>query len=226
MVGLLAMSFALPAVAATRPANAINPDGVTGWWLYDEGGVGEEWTWVTYTMTTWYQIWINNETPQATPAEAWLNATAGMVLLIMDFGIDLTEYCEGPICIHIWDAIALLLVPGGATEKAVEGLDHCYLWEDTSIWAALGNNGQYLIMAVGWGSETPPGNPFELAIAAKGAGPSDTGANDTDIMDLMMAQGSEFGGGIPGFTMLPLFISLAVILGLVIMLRKEQINLL
>jgi hypothetical protein len=44
-------------------------------------------------------------------------------------------------------------------------------------------------------------------------------------MGLMKAQGSQFGG-IPGFTMLPLFISLAVILGLVIMLRKEQINLL
>ena len=194
MVGLLAMSFALPAMAQTsRPAYMIDPADVPGWYLYDEAGIAEEWNWSGgiagfLSFDAWYQIWINNQSSTPTP---WLNATAAMALLTIDMSIDLgTNF----IIFNLWDLVVqtLLGLPLGFEEKTVPGLEGCVTYNNSGFWAALGFKGEVLIVALGWGSETPPGNPFGGGVLAGTMTPTDSTVSESDILNLMSKQGLEF----------------------------------
>jgi len=237
MMGLLAMSFTIPATAADRPAYALNPDDVPGWWLYNEGSLFD-WNFTfdlnDFQITAWYQIWINNETPKASPAEAWLNATAGMVLLVVDFGQDIDNYgitLIPGITLHfnLWN----LLIPYlacynvSAEEKAIPGLAKALIWKSSvsSTWWGLGYSGHYVVFALGKGDQTVPGNPFEGGLAAVKS-PAASGASQSNVMTLMGAQGGALGGGIPGFTIVPILITMAVLFTIIFLFRKDQLHLL
>ncbi len=235
MMGLLAMSFSIPATAADRPAYALNPDDVPDWWLYKEGSLFN-WNFtyaVIYTVeiSAWYQIWINNETPKATPAEAWLNATAGMVLLVIDFGQDVDNYplLGGAVHVNLWDLVILYLscVNDSAEEKTIPGLTKALIWKSSvsSTWWGLGYSGRYVIFALGKGDETAPGNPFKGGLAVVKT-PTASGASQANIMSIMGSQAGAFGGGIPGFTAAPILITMAVLFTIIFLLRKDQLHLL
>jgi hypothetical protein len=240
MMGLLAMSFSIPAIAADKPAYALNPDAVPGWWMFKEGSLFD-WNFSfelnDFQINAWYQIWINNETPKATPADAWLNATAGMVLLVVDFGQDVDNYAIQLIPgvtlrFNLWN----LLIPftswfnNSAEEKSIPGLTKALVWKSsvTSAWWGVGYSGHYVILALGKGDQTPPGNPFEggLGVPVKTAGPTASGASQANIMTLMGSQAGAFGGGIPGFAIAPIFLAMAVLFTIVFLLRKDQLHLL
>ena len=226
MVGLLAISFALPAMAVTRPDYMIDPEDVPGWYLYKEGHLTEEWNWSGsfegfLSLDAWYQIWINNESGTTDPA-AWANATKAVGLLAIDMSVDLNKDFLG---ISIWDIISSLLRGAGFEEKTVSGLDECLVWSAASVWAAIGYHNNMLFTAVGWGSETPPSNPFESGVLTMTKAPADTGAEEADILALMGAQGLEFPP-IPGFELITVFLAVAVLTGVIFLLRKDQLSLL
>ena len=221
MIGLLAISFALPAAAVVdRPPYALNPDDVTGWWLYDEGPVGETWEYGDYEVNTWYQVWINNNTPQATAMDAWLNATAAIGLLIIEFPIDLNTGFGG---FTIWTGIVLSLAGMGATELTGTGLDGALIWDSGGgLWIAMGYKDKVMIWVIGYGDGSAPANPFGLAVPKAG---DDDYASQDDVETLMTAQGSMFPG-IPGFTFLPIVFSLMTIVSIIFLFRKNQLTLL
>jgi hypothetical protein len=242
MAGLLAMSFTVPATAADRPSYAMNPDDVPGWWIYSENSLFD---WSTLnlggynvTLSAWYQIWINNNTPQATEELAWQNATAGMLLLVVDVGQPVDNWCIqiGPLkfCFNLWNILTATpwtWFNNSAEEKTISGLTKAFIWKSSvsSTWWGLGYHGDYLIFALGKGDQTPPGNPFEggiLAAPVKLAGPQASGASQANIMTIMATQAGAFGGGIPGFTVAPIFITIAVLLTIIYLLRKDQLHLL
>ncbi len=219
MVGLLAISFALPALAATRPTYMINPEDVPGWYLYDEGEVLDDWNWSGSTaglleMSAWYQIWINNQ--------SWINATAAVGLLAIDMNIDLNTAFFG---FSVWDMIVSALAGIGFVEKSVTGLDGCAIWSSGGVWAAIGYHDNVMFGAVGWGSQTPPGNPFAGGLLTIPKTPSDSGAGESDILGIMNAQGAKFPG-IPGFELFTVFLGVIIVTGVIFLLRKDQLSLL
>ena len=236
MMGLLAMSFSIPATAADRPAYALNPDDVPDWWLYNEGSLFDwNFTYLTNILdiSAWYQIWINNDTNWATKEEAWLNSSAGMLLLVVDFGQDVDHYCitimSVQVCINLWD-LFIPYIPDfnhTAEEKTIAGLDQALIWKSSvsSTWWGLGYSGRYVIFALGKGDKTLPGNPFEGGMAVVKS-PVASGASQANIMTIMGSQAGAFGGGIPGFTVAPIFITMAVLVTIIFLLRKDQLHLL
>jgi hypothetical protein len=223
MVGLLAISFTLPALATSRPSYALNPEDVPGWWLYSEGSPpGSPWEvpWLLYTfnISAWYQIWINNNTAWSTAPQAWANATAAMGLLVIDFGIDIDNWRIGPISVDIWDLFIVPWFNTTGTVVSIPGLDGAIVYRSTNVWWGIGYSGQLLIIAIGWGSTSPPGNPF-----VAGKDPADSGATQGNIVTLMGAQGSQFSSGIPGFTIVPILISMVVLLSIIYLIRKDQL---
>lgn len=227
MVGLLAISFALPAMAQTRPSYMIDPADVPGWYLYKEESITEEWNWSAgglagfFDFSVWYQIWINNQSGK-TDGEAWTNATAAMALLAIDLDMNLDRSFLG---ISLWDMVSSLLAGVGCVEKSVPGLGGCFMWNISGFWAAIGYNGQLLFVALGWGSQTPPGNPFGGSILAIPKAPADSTTSESDILGLMGAQGQKFPG-IPGFELITVFLAVVVLTGVIFLLRKDQLSLL
>ncbi|HUX98823.1 MAG TPA: hypothetical protein VMV49_04670 [Candidatus Deferrimicrobium sp.] len=235
MVGLLAMSFAIPAMAVPteRPDWALDSDDVEGWWIYTEDTISD-WEYlyelevVSIELTVWYQIWINNNTPQASAAEAWLNATAAMCICVIDFGDDLDEFTIDFVFIkfdvNLWAIIAPAFGAYGGTQRSVSGLDDAYTWQWVGAWAGVGYKGSLLILAFGYDSVDAPMNPFGLLAQVKT--PSESAATENNILTLMGTQGSMLPGAIPGFSLLPLVISMVVLLSVIVLLRKDQLSLL
>lgn len=205
LVGLFALTFALP-VAAAKPGYALSEGDIPGWFIYDEGDL-TDFAGAGYTgMDGWYQIWINNET--------WVNADKAMVIMLLDCGVDLGEY--GGLA---WDLVVTALADMGYIEVANTSLDGCVMWNDANVWIALGYKGSVMIMAGGYGSTTPPGG---LLAPTKDA--SADSATGTDVMGLMTAQGTNWPG-IPGFEFIPIVISIVVLLSIIALLKKDQLNL-
>lgn len=234
LVGLLAVSFAIPAtIADTKPSWALNSDDVEGWWIYNEGSLFDwNYTVGAYSfdiqISAWYQIWINNETAKSTPEEAWLNATAAMCLVVMQFNDDLDDFTIDlgwiKVDINLWNLLKISFNATG-TQKSVAGLDDAYVWSNGNVWAGVGYSGKLLIWAMGYGDQTSPANPFGgLSVSLKDVGPSDTGATESDVLTLMGAQGSSFGGGIPGFGLASIFMSLVLLVGVFFIFRKDQLH--
>ncbi|MHA1264409.1 MAG: hypothetical protein ACTSRS_04160 [Candidatus Helarchaeota archaeon] len=135
-------------------------------------------------------------------------------------GMDLNKAILG---ISIWDMVVSVLLPHGFVEKTINGLDGCVVWNESNVWAAVGYKGDILIVAVGWGSETPPGNPFEGGVLAQSKTPADTSATESDLLGLMAAQATEFPG-IPGFELFVAVLTLATFTGMVFLLKKKPFN--
>lgn len=218
MVGLLAMSFAIPAFATT-PAYLIDPDDVPGWTLWKDGSISEEWNWTesgqTFEMTAWYQIWINND--------SWVNATAAIALSVIELNINLNTNFFG---FSIWDWVKTALTESaGFTEKSIAGLDGCLTWSQSNVWAAIGYKNNVLIVAVGVGTDAIPGNPFSEGVFAMTKSPGADDASESDILTLMAAQGTQFPG-IPGFAFYAVLIGVTIFTGTFLMLRKDRLSLL
>jgi hypothetical protein len=234
LIGLLAVTFAIPSVVAAKPSWALDSDDVDGWWVFAEGEIpGWNYTYVgvgtvDLSFTAWYQIWINNNTAWPTAGEAWLNATAGMVIIVMEFNDDLDDFTIDlgliTVDVNLWGLISPSLVGAGAVQKNVPGLSDAYTWSEGGAWAGIGYKGPMLLVAAGYDSQGEPMNPFDSGILAKT--PAETGAGETDIINLMGTQGSAFPSGIPGFSFVPILISLVVIASIIFLIRKDQLSLL
>lgn len=239
MVGLLAISFTLPARATARPAYALDPNSVPGWFLFSEGP-SFNWNASLYgnnfSVSAWYQIWINNDTSFANKADAWADATAGMLLLVVNLGQPVDKFYIqvgiirlGPF--NLWNLVIPLMAwyNVSAEDKTIPGLTKALVWKSSTgnTWWGLGYSGSVVIFALGKGDQTPPHNPFEGTLgASKDSGPAASGASQTNIMALMAAQGSMLGGAIPGYTFVPIFVSIVVLLSIIYLVRKDQLAIL
>ncbi len=116
-----------------------------------------------------------------------------------------------------------LFVATNATEKSIPGWDHAYVWQENSLWFAIGARGSLLVFIGGWGSDTPPDNPFAGGWMVKT--PSDKNADEDDVEGLLKAQGAKFAGGIPAFDFIPIVVSVMMLMSIIFLLRKNQLSL-
>ena len=212
LVGLLSMT-SIVQVWAAKPVYALNQEDVPGWWIEDEDEI-LGWNYTSYSLTTWYQIWINNQT--------WADANACMIIFLIEFpgNVDLNQEIQGW---SLWELLVLALNPDNYTvsEKDVDGLDHCLTWNDTQNWTVLANKNNVLIFAYGYDSQGPPGEIFVKAMKD----PTVSEVDETDLIELIAAQADKFPSGIPGFNSIPIVISVVVLMGLIILLKKDQLSL-
>ncbi|MHA1130603.1 MAG: hypothetical protein ACTSRC_09600 [Candidatus Helarchaeota archaeon] len=209
----MSVTFAAPVAAqCSKPGFALDQGDMEGWVLFNESCVesGME----TYTFSIWTQVWIDDE--------AWDNATKVVGIVALDFGIDLNTEVMGDT--SLWD-LMMESFAGYFDYEIVTGtgLDQCIIWNETGVWFALGYKGSVLVMAFGWNSQMCPGDIF-LGMAKSKV--DETAVTAEDLKEIMTAQGSEFGGGIPSFTLVPILASIALILGMIYFIRKNQFNLL
>ena len=218
MVGLLAISFILPAMASSKPSYALGRDAIPGWTLWKEDSPTIPWNYSATNLNVWYQIWMNNQTD-----DGWENASAAMLIILIEFpsNIDLNKEYFG---ISLWDLLEIFLTATGSnvTTKTIPGFDHADAFKKGAVWGGVGNKGNIVVVVFGVGTDVPPANVFEGA----GKDLADSSATYGNIMSLMIAQGVSFASGIPGFTIVPIFISMVIILALYYLIRKDQLNLL
>ncbi len=231
LIGLLTVTFAIPSVVAAKPSWALESDDVEGWWVYDEGEIaGWNYTYIDVysidlSFTAWYQIWINANTSESNP---WTTATAAMVIIVMEWNDDLDDFTLDfgviKISLNLWELVIVPLLAPIGVQKSVAGLTDAYTYSSGGAWAGIGFKGKLMVVAAGYDSEAAPMNPFDSGILAKT--PTETGAGETDIISLMGTQGTAFPSGIPGFSFIPLLISMVVVVSIVFLLRKDQLGLL
>ena len=198
----------LPATTAvTKPKYALDESDVEGWWIYYENGISISIG--SVSMTSWYQTWMDNET--------WSTANAAFCLMIMDMG-DLIDYSE------IWDDLVLEFAGFSPEGREIPGFEEAVIYNISEVWYGLGYNGTRLLWVLGTDNQGIPELP---TFPTKMKTPTNGTGTEEDVETLMIAQGLiiGLGTGIPGFEALPLLIPLAILISIVIILRKDQIYL-
>ncbi|MFX1294596.1 MAG: hypothetical protein ACFFD2_07060 [Promethearchaeota archaeon] len=212
-VGLLSTTFAIPALANGIPSWALDETDLTGWYVQAEEFIGSE-SYMGITITVWYQIWSN--------AETWIASTAAFAIVVIDFGKD--KICVLGECIQLSEIFSEM-APPGATEKNYTGWTAVYVWEESypTFWMGLGYKSPGVIvfcMSVDTLAEPTP--PVFSKVKVKS--PSLGGFTEGDLDTVMTALGPKIPGGIPGFTLGAILVSLTVIITMTILLRRDKLR--
>ncbi|MHA1232040.1 MAG: hypothetical protein ACTSPQ_15495, partial [Candidatus Helarchaeota archaeon] len=186
---LLTICLVTPVFAA--PTDYLLKDGdIPGWYLYKENTMSVSWT--TGNMSMAWQIWIN--------APSWVNATKAVCLMVVEFPDDISS--------AIWTTLKNLFNSSANVVK-IPGLEDAYIWNEGNLYVGIGYNGKVFLVAVGYNETVAPGNPFGAFWRTKS--PSETSADEGDILTILTAQGSAFLSQIPGFEYLYVMYSVIII---------------
>ncbi|MHA1270301.1 MAG: hypothetical protein ACTSPY_10980 [Candidatus Helarchaeota archaeon] len=198
---ILAISFIIPVFAQQN--YLLGENDVPGWYLYTNGSSSASFQ--SSSMSMVWQIWINNN--------SWINSTKAVCLMVMEFPQDISE--------TIWMALKLLF-NNSAKVVPIPGLTDAYVWSEGNLYAGIGYNGRVFLIAIGYNQTVGPGDPFGTFWRSKA--PTESSTTESDIVNILYAQGSQFSAQIPGFEIGYILLSVSIIAIVILIFKRPKFN--
>ncbi|NVM31846.1 MAG: hypothetical protein HWN65_23605 [Candidatus Helarchaeota archaeon] len=209
VICFLTIGIVLPMTKAIeKPVYALNEEDVDGWWITMEDGI--EISFSGYTLGSWFQTWMNNE--------SWVDADAAFWLQIMDFG-EMIDYSM------MWESFVTTMVGFLPEDRNITGFAGSVIYNISDVWYGLGYQGNRLVWILGTdssGMPVLPDNPY----FAKFKSPTNSSGTEQDVEDLMVAQGTVIGlssPGIPSFGLLITIITVGVLSGVILFFNRDRL---
>ncbi|HUX98971.1 MAG TPA: hypothetical protein VMV49_05420 [Candidatus Deferrimicrobium sp.] len=189
-----------------KPVYALDEEDVEGWWIFMETGF--EMSFGDFTMTTWAQSWMDNET--------WADADAAFWLQIMDYD-ELIDFNT------MWDSFVVGMIGYLPADRNITGFTHSVIYNISDVWYGMGCQGDRFVWILGTddtGMPAFPSYPYLVELKT----PTNTSGTEQDVEDLMKAQGQIIGlsSGIPSFEILVTIITVGVLSGAILFFNRQR----